>query len=127
MVLLSPRVFLAATVALLLALPAVAASAQDADSVAANAQSLYIIVSNVDDAVANGDWDTARTQWAGFDDLWDQVEDGFRAASRDDYRAVESHQTNIRGLLRADSPDADQLQAELASEEDLLVKFGATN
>ena len=123
----SVRMFLAVCSLALTVLPTTIASAQDAGQVASDAQRLMTVVNGVDSAVVSADWGTARSGWNDFDDLWNVVEDGFRAMSREDYRAIEDHQGTIRGLLRVDAPNADQIRGELSAERDLLVKFGATN
>ena len=119
------RVFLAASATLLLVLPfATVSSAQNLDEVPANAVRLLTVVSQVSDAVNAGDWSTARSGWNDFDNLWQEVEDGFRAISRDDYRTIESHQGNIRGLLREDAPDVDRINGEINSIRALIASFG---
>jgi hypothetical protein len=80
-------------------------------------------VALVSDATAAGDWATARSGWDEFDKVWDEVEDGFRAISRESYRAIEDHQGNIRRLLREDSPDVDRLNNELTSIRSLIATF----
>jgi hypothetical protein len=111
--------------ALLLVLPSVTVSnAQSTDDVPANAVRLLNVVQGVSDSVAAGDWASARSGWNDFDNMWNDVEDGFRATSRDDYRAIEDHQGTIRGLLRDDAPDVDRINGEISAIRDLIAKFG---
>jgi hypothetical protein len=92
-------------------------------SVGGDADRLLAVVGNVDAAVAISDWPAARESWGEFDDLWDQVEDGFRDASRDGYRAIENHQGTIRRLLREDSPDAVRIGSEIGELRDAITAF----
>ena len=64
-----------------------------------------------------------RAAWEEFDGLWDQVEDGFRAASRDDYRAIEAAMRPIALALRTEDPDADLIRTEIAGLRALLAPF----
>ena len=119
------RAILGASAAVLCLVPmAMSVAAQDLSDVPANATRLLTVVTTVDNAVSAGDWATARGGWNDFDNLWEEVEDGFRAISRDNYRTIETHQGTIRGLLREDSPDADRIRSEITSIRELIQWFG---
>ena len=120
----SLRTLLAAGAALLTLVPALIANAQSTEGVPADVQRLLAIVSTVDDAVSNGDWATARSGWTDFDNLWSDVEDGFRAVSRDNYRAIEAHQSTIHGLVGQESPDVDRIRSEISAIRELISWFG---
>jgi len=100
------------------------ASAQNTAEVPANATRLLAVVSQVDQAVTSADWASARGGWTDFDNLWSEVEDGFRAISRDNYRTIEDHQNTIRNLLREDAPDTDRIRSEITAITELIQGFG---
>lgn len=103
--------------------PALAAPATQPSQVQADARRLDHVASEVDDALASGDWDAARQEWAEFDELWEDVEDGFRAVSRDGYRAIESTMDDVVAALRPDAPDSDSVRSLLVALRANIASF----
>ena len=99
-------------------LPAFAATVRAKDQpsgIAADAMRLDGQAAQVDDAARVADWPTARQAWSGFDELWDSVEDGVRAFSRDAYRSIEDDMARVGTALRASEPDIPLVRAELGA------------
>jgi hypothetical protein len=106
--------------------PVLAAPSQQSQ-LQTDAARLDHVAVEVDDAVVAEDWDDARSEWAEFDELWDDVEDGFRAADRDGYRAIEATMSDIVIALTTDAPDPDQIRELIATLRARIAPFAGTD
>ncbi|HZT05977.1 MAG TPA: hypothetical protein VFC51_03035 [Chloroflexota bacterium] len=88
--------------------PGVRTNSDPADSAARLLQAL----DSVDAAVGQGDWTAAQTAWRRFEDIWFEVEDGFRAASRDTYRAIEQQMDRVASALQGSARDSEAILGE---------------
>jgi high-affinity iron transporter len=88
--------------------PALAAGAQQ------DVQRLDRDVGEAQEALAAGDVATARQEYQAFEDGWPSIEDGVRAADRNQYRAIEAAMREVRRSLLAESVDAGAAGAALA-------------
>ncbi|HEY7067148.1 MAG TPA: hypothetical protein VII06_37145 [Chloroflexota bacterium] len=107
--------------------PASAVQAQDAASVLATGlHALNDFAAASQAALASGDTTAARAAYAQFDSGWDDIEDGVRDRSRDDYRSIEDAMREVDRALRADPVNADQVNQWLAELQNRVNKFVAT-
>jgi hypothetical protein len=120
----APRLAILALVVLAAAHAAAPAHAADDDaSVAAALQNLISIADATTAALDRGDVAAARASHARFHDAWEAVEDSVRERSRADYRAIEQAMDEVRAGLRASSPDASAVRANLAALRSLVQTF----
>ncbi|MBM2812156.1 MAG: iron permease [Chloroflexi bacterium] len=73
----------------------------------------------------SGDWASARRNWRAFGELWLDVEDGFRDASRQGYADIESAMVRVGDALRVAAPSAQILRQSLAGLRAELKPFVA--
>jgi septal ring factor EnvC (AmiA/AmiB activator) len=79
--------------------------------------SLLAVVSNTKTAVSAGNFVQAQKEFDQFEDVWENVEDGIKAKSRDKYETIEKSMDEIEGELKASQPQKDKLLALLQSLE----------
>lgn len=89
----------------------------------ADAKRLLVAVDRVQAAADASDWPAARIEWKAFDDLWDDVEDGFRAVSRPAYRDIETTMSSVAESLRRDAPSLDEVRQLLATLRSQIEPF----
>ncbi len=98
--------------------------------IAEDARRLEEAAAAVDRAAGSGDWAAARQRWRDFDDLWFAVEDPFRSAFPQRYRAIEDAMSGVKYALRPDVPSREEVQREVANLraqlQPLLPAGGAT-
>lgn len=94
--------------------------------VGADAARLDQMAADVDSAARSESWDHARAGWKIFEDRWLDVEDGFRALSRDAYRDIELGMRRVSDLLQPASPDVLAVRREIAGLRDVLRPFIAS-
>jgi hypothetical protein len=99
---------------------------QQLSGMAADAARLDRAAADVQDAVRAMDAARARQGWTTFEDLWLDLEDGFRATSRDAYRNIELAMGRVGETLRPASPDADLARREINALRALLQPFMAS-
>lgn len=90
---------------------------------AADSARLDGIAVAVESAATASDWTRAQREWTRFDDLWFDVEDGFRAFSRETYRDIETAMGRASDALRVSPPDGAALRREVAAIRGLLQPF----
>src|SRR5581483_101139 len=93
-----------------------------APELAGHARQLDHLAAEIDAAAADGQWSTARLRADDFDNRWDDVEDGFRAASRDNYRAIETEIDRIKDLAR-DGTDKVGVHREIGTLRGILAPY----
>src|SRR4051812_48458994 len=107
-----------------LAGPPTAASSQDAaTALATGLQALNSLAAASAAALAGGDASGARAAYAAFDSGWEEIEDGVRERSRDDYRSIEAAMREVATALRdpVDAAVASQWLTELQSRVNSFV------
>jgi high-affinity iron transporter len=101
--------------------PALAASPQQ------DVQRLDRDVGEAQEALADGDVGTARQEYQAFEAGWPSIEDGVRAADRNQYRAIEAAMRDVRRSLLADPVDSAVAGAALARLHETNAAFIQTN
>jgi high-affinity iron transporter len=100
-------------------------AAQSSSQVQADARHLDQVAQEVDSAVADANWTTARADWREFGEVWLDVEDGFRDLSRDGYARIESNMVTVGDGLRVDAPNAAAVRQALRDLRTELAPFMA--
>jgi high-affinity iron transporter len=77
-----------------------------------------IMVQRALTAARHSDMDTARTAYAEYDARWPQIEDGVKAASRDNYRAIERAMRNVKTTLAGTPTSEEAVQALVALDQE---------
>src|SRR2546426_7357013 len=107
-----------------LALPA-SALAQAPSQLQAGAQRLDQLAREVASAAGRSDWTVARREWRQLGEVWLDVEDPFRDASRDAYTDIEAQMVAVADALKPEPPDRAAVEAELAALRALLAPFAS--
>jgi hypothetical protein len=77
-------------------------------------------------ALATGDAVAAREAYALFDSGWEDIEDGVRVRSRDDYRSIEDAMREVNRGLRGDPVDVAAVTQWLGELQNRVNSFVAT-
>jgi high-affinity iron transporter len=91
-------------------LPVFAASSPQDDVRQAN-----VLVQQALGAARSGDLDTARQAYAQYENIWFDIEDGVRAASRDSYVGIEKAMSAVSAAFTVSPPDQTQVVDSLAA------------
>jgi hypothetical protein len=89
---------------------------------AKNFVELKQVVAQTRTAVESKNFDQAKQQFSEFETYWAKVEDGVKAKSKSNYKAIEEATDNINNGLRAKQPNEKQILADLESLSEVLKK-----
>src|SRR6476661_6361662 len=110
---------------LALCLPLLAARPAFADGPADDVNTGNVIVQRALAAAQAGDLPTAQREYFSFKDQWASIEDGVRAVSRDDYRAIEAKMRDVDAAF-AGSPNSSQVVTALGGLDQTQKQFVAS-
>jgi major membrane immunogen (membrane-anchored lipoprotein) len=84
-------------------------------------KSLLTIVSKTKTAVTSGNFVEAKKEFDEFEDAWEEVEDGIKAKSRNNYETIETNLDEVTGELKASKPQKEKLMTALQSLEKTIT------
>ncbi|MEH2226836.1 DUF4363 domain-containing protein [Nostoc sp.] len=101
--------------------PNASAASPPATTSTTSNSSLLTIVSKTKAAVTSGNFVQAKKEFDKFEDAWEEVEDGIKVKSRNNYETIETNMDRVTGELKASKPQKEKLLTTLQSLEKTIT------